>query len=449
MVGYSRRFVPLIAGSSRGLIPALFGLSLAVYWLAYLEGTPPTTFADSTRYLHEASGWSLVTEIDRHQGAFLPVALFQAMGSAQGVFAVNSIAWIVSWTLLSAAVSQRLKTGAALVTSLGLLVMATTSQVVGWHGAVLTESLTVSLAIVVVAAIVFASSPSARPRSAWGIMLSMVLLLLTKPLVALALAPAAMVAIGRSSLSMQVRLCALAILCGTLIGIPTFAATLPYGEGLTYKGWYALTRAVRFSTDPALAPATTLPIRSCAALSAAVDRSVARGFDLGLVPEVYEALGNCPAQVRWLNRDAPGPLSLLVREPEAMVQALADGLVWLAKPMVYPSFLLGKGTWGEGRVHRWLTPREPGPYVAVILTAIALSAIRGRPAFATLCVTLVAGVIVVTAFAMFVDAIEQGRHASAFNVMSLTAVMLLLPSSSAAAVAPELHPTNRSGIVSR
>ncbi|HZL92184.1 MAG TPA: hypothetical protein VFB99_01025, partial [Vicinamibacterales bacterium] len=263
MVGYSRRFVPLIAGSSRGLIPALFGLSLAVYWLAYLQGTPPTTFADSTRYLHEASGWSLLTEIDRHQGAFLPVALFQATGSAQGVFAVNSIAWIVSWTLLSAAVSQRLETRAALVTSLGLLVMATTSQVVGWHGAVLTESLTVSLAIVVVAAIVFASSPSARPRSAWGVMLSMVLLLLTKPLVALALAPAAMVAVSFSSLTMWVRLSTLAILSVTLVGIPTYGATLPYGAGLTYKGWYALTRAVRFSTDPSLAAATTLPIRSC------------------------------------------------------------------------------------------------------------------------------------------------------------------------------------------
>ena len=299
---------------------------------------------------------------------------------------------------------------AAVVTSLGLLVMATTSQVVGWHGAVLTESLTVSLAIIVIAAIIFASSPSARPRSAWGIIVAMIVLLLTKPLVALALAPAAIVAIVHSSLTMRVRLCVLAILSGALVGIPAYAATLPYGEGLTYTGWYALTRAVRFSTDPALAAATTLPIRSCADLSAGIDQSVARGFELGLVPEVYEALGNCPVQVRWLNRDAPGPLSLLVREPAATVQALADGLVWLAKPMVYPSFLLGMGTWGEGRVHRWLTPREPGPYLAVILTALMLSAMRGRPAFATLCMTLFAGVIVVAGFAMFVDGIEQGRH---------------------------------------
>jgi hypothetical protein len=429
-VGYSRRFVPLIAGSSSRLIPAVFGLSLAVYWLAYLQSTPPTTFADSTRYLHAESGWSLVSEIDRHQGAFLPVALFQATGSARGVFAVNSFAWIVSWTLLCAAVSQRLEARAAAVTSLGLLVMATTSQVVGWHGAVLTESLTVSLAIIVIAAIIFASAPAARPRSAWGIILTMILLLLTKPLVALALAPAAMVAIGRSSLTMRVRLCALAILSGTLVGIPAYAATLPYGEGLTYTGWYALTRAVRFSTDPALAPATTLPIRSCAALSAGIDQSVERGFGLGLIPEVYEALGKCPAQVRWLNRDAPGPLSLLVREPGPTLKALAGGLVWLAKPIVYPSFLLGMGTWGEGRVHSWLTPREPGPYLAVILAALTLSAMRGRRAFATLCVTLFAGVIAVAAFAMFVDAVEQGRHVSAFNVMSLTTVMLLLPSSS-------------------
>lgn len=413
------------------LVPGVFGLSLAAYWLTYLQGTPPSTFADSTRYLDSAAGWSLVTAIDRHQGAFLPVALFQTSGSPQGVFAVNSFAWIVSWTLLCAAVSQRLTRRAAVATSLGLLIVATTSQVVGWHGAVLTESLTVSLAIVVIAAIIFESAPAARPRTAWGIILALVLLLLTKPLVALALAPAAMASIGSSRLTIRVRLQALAILTGMLVGIPAYAATLPYGDGLTLTGWYALTRAVRFSTEPALAAATTLPLRSCAALSAGIDKSVARGFELGLVPEVHEALGNCPEHVRWLNRDAPGPLSLLVREPGATVLALAEGLVWLSKPMVYPSFLLGLGTWGEGRVHRWLTPREPGPYLAVIIAGLMLSALRGRPAFGAICVTLFAGVIVVGAFAMFVDAIEQARHASAFNVMSLTTLMLLIPNSSA------------------
>ena len=142
------------------LVPGVFGLSLAVS-LTYLQGTPPSTFADSTRYLDSAAGWSLVTAIDRHQRRVPPVALFQTSGSPQGVFAVNSFAWIVSWTLLCAAVSQRLTRRAAVATSLGLLIVATTSQVVGWHGAVLTESLTVSLAIVVIAAIIFESAPAA------------------------------------------------------------------------------------------------------------------------------------------------------------------------------------------------------------------------------------------------------------------------------------------------
>src|SRR4029453_17330380 len=93
----SGRFVALSAGvDSPRLVPGVFGLSLAAYWLTYLPGAPPATFVYSTRYLDSAAGWSLVTAIDRHQGAFLPVALFQTAGSPQGVFAVNSLGWIVS-----------------------------------------------------------------------------------------------------------------------------------------------------------------------------------------------------------------------------------------------------------------------------------------------------------------------------------------------------------------
>jgi hypothetical protein len=77
-----------------------------------------------------------MTALDRHQGAFVPVALFHSAGTPTGVFIVNSIAWIVSWTLLCAAVAQRLTTRTACAVSAMLLVVATTSQVVGWHGAV-------------------------------------------------------------------------------------------------------------------------------------------------------------------------------------------------------------------------------------------------------------------------------------------------------------------------
>ena len=367
-----------------------------------------------------------MTALDRHQGAFVPVALFQAAGTPAGVFIVNSIAWIVSWTLLCAAVAQRLTTRTACAVSAMLLVVATTSQVVGWHGAVLTESLAVSFAVAAIAAIVFESAPARAP---WATVASFVLLLLTKPLLALALAPAAGVVINRSTLPMPVRAPVLAVLAAMLVAIPSYAATRPYGEGLTFTGWYALTRAVRFSTEPSLATVTTLPIRSCAALSAGIDASVARGYELGLVPELTESLRDCPEQVQWLNRDAPGSLSLLASEPVATIQALVIGLEWIGKPMVYPSFLLGLGTWGEGAVHRWLTPREPGPYLGIMFVVLLACSVRGRPAFWILCVPLFAGVIAVAAFAMFVDAIEQGRHASAFNVLSLTTAVFMLPSS--------------------
>ena len=199
--------------------------------------------------------------------------------------------------------------------------------------------------------------------------------------------------------------------------------------GLTLTGLYALTRAVRFSTEPARGgnnpAAPALHSRR-----GSTSRSLRSSH--WLVPEVHEALGNCPEHVRWLNRDAPGPLSLLVREPGATVLALAEGLVWLSKPMVYPSFLLDLGTWGEGRVHRWLMLREPGP--APCRDDCRPHAQRlSRPCGFRrhLRVHSFAGVIVVGAFAMFVDAIEQARHASAFNVMSLTTLMLLIPNSSA------------------
>ena len=408
-------------------VPGIFAFLLAVYWLVYLRGARTSRFADSTRYLDPDSGWSLLAALDRHQGAFFPVVLFQTAATPSGVFIVNSVAWLLSWTLLCAAVARRLTPRAGCAVSAALLVVATTSQVVGWHGAVLTESLAVSIAVLTIAAIVF---ESASARTPWSSVASFVLLLLTKPLLALALFPVVAIVIYRSVLPMPARAPLLALLAAGLVLIPTYATTEPYGEGLTFKGWYALTRAVRFSTEPALAAATTLPIRSCAPLSAGIDASVARGYELGLVPELTEALRHCPEQVRWLNRDAPGPLSLLVREPVAAVHAIVSGLEWLAKPMVYPSFLLGLGTWGEGAIHRWLTPREPGPYLGIIFVILCACSVRGRPAFGIACVPLLAGVIAVGAFAMFVDAIEQGRHASPFNVLSLTTTVLMLPSAS-------------------
>lgn len=408
-------------------VPGVVAFSLAVYWLVYLRGARTSQFADSTRYLDPDSGWSLVAALDRHQGAFFPVVLFQTAGTPAGVFIVNSVAWLLSWTLLCAAVARRITARAACAVSAALLVVSTTSQVVGWHGAVLTESLAVSVAVLTIAAVIFESAPGRTP---WGSVASFVLLLLTKPLLALAVFPAVAVVIHRSVLSTRVRAPMLAVLAAGLVIIPAYATTQPYGDGLTFKGWYALTRAVRFSTEPTLAQQTTLPIRSCTRLAAGIDASVARGYELGLVPELTEALRHCPEQVRWLNRDAPGPLSLLAREPVAALHAIANGLEWLAKPMVYPSFLLGLGSWGEDAMHRWLTPREPGPYLGIMFVVLLACSVRGRPAFWIACVPLLAGVIAVAAFAMFVDAIEQGRHASPFNVLSLTTAVLMLPSAS-------------------
>ena len=408
-------------------VPGVFAFSLAVYWLVYLRGARTSQFADSTRYLDPDSGWSLVAALDRHQGAFFPVVLFQTAGTPAGVFIVNSVAWLLSWTLLCAAVARRVTVRAACAVGAALLVLSTTSQVVGWHGAVLTESLAVSVAVLTIAAVVFESAPACTP---WGSAAAFVLLMLTKPLLALAVFPAVAIVILRSVLPTGVRALMLAVLAAGLVFIPAYATTLPYGDGLTFKGWYALTRAVRFSTEPTLALQTTLPIRSCARLSAGVDASVARGYELGLVPELTEALRDCPEQARWLNRNAPGPLSLLVREPVATLYAVANGLVWLAKPMVYPSFLLGLGSWGEGAIHRWLTPREPGPYLGIMFVVLLACSVRGRPAFWMACVPLLAGVVAVAALAMFMDAIEQGRHASSFNVLSLITAVLMLPSAS-------------------
>ena len=406
-------------------VPGVFAFSLAVYWLVHLRGARTSRFADSTRYLDPDSGWSLVAAFDRHQGAFFPVALFQTAGTPDSVFIVNSAAWLLSWTLLCAAVAHRLTAPCACAVSAALLVVATTSQVVGWHGAVLTESLAVSVAVLTIAAIIFESAAARTPRASVA---AFVLLLLTKPLLALAVFPGVAIVIYRSVLPMRARAPILAFLAAGLVTIPAYATTEPYGDGLTFKGWYALTRAVRFSTEPTLALSTTLPIRSCVRLSAAIDASVARGYELGLVPELTEALRHCPEQVRWLNRDAPGPLVLLLREPVATIQAIVNGLEWVAKPMVYPSFLLGLGSWGEDALHRWLTPREPGPFLGIMFVVLLACSVRGRPAFWIACVPLLAGVVAVAAFAMFVDAIEQGRHASSFNVLSLTTTVLMLPS---------------------
>ncbi len=234
-------------------VPALFAFSLAFYWLTYLRGARTSQFADSTRYLDPASGWSLVAALDRHQGAFFPVALFHAAGTPAGVFIVNSVAWLLSWTLLCAAVARRLTAQAAFAVSAALLVVSTTSQVVGWHGAVLTESLAVSVAVMTIAAIVF---ESARARTPWGSVGS---------------------AVNRRRLSCE-----------------------------------------RF------------------------------------------------------------------------------------------------------RLH----------YLGITFVLLVACSVRGRPAFWIACVPLLAGVIAVAAVAMFVDAIEQGRHASSFNVLSLTTAVLMLPAAS-------------------
>ena len=410
-------------------IPVAFASALAAYWLTYLRSTRPSLFGDTVRYLDADTGWALVSRFELHQGAFLPVVLFQAAGDPRKVFLVNSLVWITAWTALSAAIARRCDVRSALIVNLALLLVATTSQVVGWLGAVLTESLTTSMAVAVVAAVIVADSqPASKIRPAlWMTAAASALLFATRPFMLLALSPLVVLVTYRRGLftslrSVVIAAIALALVIATVI----IGGARPYADGLTFNGWYALTRAVHLSTDRALSPFTTEPLLSCPPVAAAVASSVARGYGLGLVPEFGDALRACPAQVSWLNSIAPGVGELFLAAPAPTVLALAGSAASIADPAVYPSLLLGLGTWGQGTIHRLLTPWEPGPYLVVTFSVLIFTWVRGVSGLGALSAVLLAGVVSVGALAIFTDGIEQGRHASAFNVLSLLAMALSL-----------------------
>ena len=409
-------------------IPVGFGGALAAYWLAYLRGTGPSVFGDTVRYLDVGAGWALLLRFDLHQGAFLPVLLFQAVGDLGGVFLVNSFVWIVSWTILSAAITRRCDLRSAVVVNLAILLVATTSQVVGWLGAVLTESLTTSAAVIVVAAaITDDAQPTPTGRFSRMTVGASGLLFVTRPFLLLALAPLVVLVVHRRRVFRNPRgVAGVAIAAGLVMAMVLIGGRQPYADGLTFKGWYALTRAVHWSQDRALSALTSAPLLSCAPVNAAITSSVARGYGLGLVPEFGDALRACPEQVAWLNSSAPGAARLFLAAPMQTLEALATSAAWIANPAVYPSLLLGRGSWGQGAVHRLLTPWETGPYLLVLFAVLMCVCVRGPSRLAALGAVLLAGVVCVGVVAIFTDGIEQGRHASVFNVLSLVAMALAL-----------------------
>jgi hypothetical protein len=411
-----------------GTIPVGFCGALVAYWLIYVRGTGPSVFGDSVRYLDAPAGWALLPRFDLHQGAFLPVVLFQAAGDPGGVFLVNSLVWIVSWTALSAAITSRCDLRSSVVIVLAILLVATTVQVVGWLGAVLTESLTNSVAIMVVAAaITEAQSTPAIRRFPRMTAIASGLLFVTKPFMVLAFSPLVLLVMYRRRvLDGAPGKVGVALAVGLVVVVVLMGGRQPYADGLTFNGWYALTRAVHWSQNRALSSLTTQPLLSCAPVNAAVASSVARGYGLGLVPEFGDALGACPEQVAWLNSGAPGTGKLLLAAPMQTLEALATDAVWIANPAVYPSLLLGRGSWGQGAVHRLLTPWEPGPYLMVLLAILVFILVRGAFGLATAGAALLAGAVSVGVVAIFTDGIEQGRHASVFNVLTLVAMSLAL-----------------------
>jgi len=367
------------------------------------------TYPDSSRYLGDQGIVAQLLDLGQHQGSYLPVLLFELGGSPEAVFRLNTAVWFICG--LMSVITLLLCCGRAttfVIAGWWTSLVWISPLLASWNSSVLVEAVALSicgLAIVVSTAGAVLPRP---PRSLW-VVLSLALLLVTKPSWTALVAPIALVAVLRGG-DLR-RLLATAVLALALIGVSmsVTAQAFEYRDGLTYRGWYAFTRTLAMRSDATVEKLALGPGSGCPDLVNVIASTVP-GYDYGPPDGFQQALASCPQAVRFFDDDGASLGRLMLDDPVGLAHYAAAQLLQLQSLVPYPTDFRGVSdidSLGTNVVFSGLWRHGVLVFSAIVLALALIFGDRKQQAFSVvLALTALIGAMALGS----IDGIEHSRH---------------------------------------
>lgn len=307
----------------------------------------PVYYFDSPRYFFREDISGIRTEILSHSGAYIQTLLFSIFDEFTKPFIPNVIIWASSGMLLIKIISRlelRVITKVLLITFVALFYSS--NIITSWTIIALSESIGISFLIVFIFAtitILFLKEQNNQIRLL--IIISYLLLALSKPVWAALLLPIAITTVIRfqKNRTSSLLIISFSVAATSFLALKSSdqpyenTSAKPYAQiGVSFDGWNALTRAFEFGKEDKFGEVAMGPINECPYLRNLIDEARRADSTEYFVLYYKDATANCPEITRKLNDGAFNSIPLLfMNDLEKTLSMQVEMLDALINPITY------------------------------------------------------------------------------------------------------------------